>query len=195
MINDIELFESSQDPQDEVRADEQEQEVADDTTAIPYGVEFKLNPGIKKVWAIHLEITALVVLAIVCALNTFFPESIFTISTMTINYVIVGLLALWILIFGVIGTKLEYNFSSYTIEEDALVIKKGAFVRKTTLIPYTRIQHTGHDQGVIMNHYGLIQLNIATASGLFTLDGLEAWKADELAHLIARAVQNAREDM
>ncbi len=194
MPNIDEKFESQSEVSEEIYEDEK-QVVEQDDSPIPYGKEFKLNPAIKKVWAIHLLITAGIVLSIVEFLNLVFPDTILGFGTDIVSYVIIGLLALWILVFGVIGITLEYGFSSYIVEKDALVIKKGAFIRKTTLIPYIRIQHTGHDQGVIMNSYGLIQLNIATASGLFTIDGLEAWKADELAHLVARAVQQSREDM
>ncbi len=162
---------------------------------IPFGEEFKLNPSIKKVWYWHAAILVAVVVGSWSTIAHFISLAIPGFSVYVSDAIVYGILGAWILLFNVIGGILQYNFSSYTIGEDALIIKTGAFIRKTTLIPYVRIQHTGHEQGIIMNHYGLVQLTIATASATFTLDGLEKARADKLTELIAHAVEHAREDV
>ncbi len=170
-----------------------EASVAD--SSMEFGKEFKLNPYIKRVWYIHAAIF-IVSMVVVWEITTFYlPDVILGLPIYITDYVLYGLLAVWFIFFNVIGGFLQYNFSSYTVEKDAIVIKTGAFIRKTTLIPYVRIQHTGHEEGVIMNHYGLVQLSIATASSLFVLDGLEKERADELTAMIAYAVERAREDV
>ncbi len=165
------------------------------TDEIVYGKEFKLNPAIKKVWYIHALILVVSVLALWNFVEGFFDLFEYRLIVDISQYVIYGALLVWVLVFVVIGGYLQYRFSSYTIGKDALVIKTGAFIRKTTLIPYIRIQHTGHEQGIIMDHYGLVQLTIATASSSFVLDGLEKERANELTSLIAYAVEHAREDV
>ncbi len=108
---------------------------------IPFGEEFKLNPSIKKVWYWHAAILVVVVVGVWTAISNFLAIGLPGFSIDLSDYIVYGILAVWILLFNVVGGILQYNFSSYTIGEDALIIKTGAFIRKTTLIPYVRIQH------------------------------------------------------
>ncbi len=49
------------------------------------------------------------------------------------------------------------------LESDGLLVARGVFWHKETLIPRTRIQHTDVQQGPIARHYGMATLKVFTA--------------------------------
>ncbi len=158
-------------------------------------VAFKLDPDIKKVWYIRGIVNCLIASIIVSGLAYFIGDYVPSPITNYLEPLLDGLILLYFVLNTLIGSHLQYKFSSYVICEDAFEIKRGAFLRRTTLIPYRRIQHTQHKQGPLMKHFGLKELTVATASSSFTLDGLKEDRARELAELVASKVEAIREDV
>ena len=58
---------------------------------------------------------------------------------------------------------LEYRYSSFLLDGDAIEIRRGALFRHVISVPRSRVQHTDVSQGPLERRYGLGTLHIYTA--------------------------------
>ena len=68
--------------------------------------------------------------------------------------------------------SLSYRHYSYRIDEQAIEIRSGVFIRRVTTVPRSRVQHTDVAQGPIERRYGLGTLVVYTAGSHFARVGL-----------------------
>lgn len=76
-------------------------------------------------------------------------------------YIVAGIIVLWIFIF--ILLKKSFKFRSYALREHDIFYRHGILSRKTTIIPFNRIQHIAINEGFISRYFKLAQLQIFTA--------------------------------
>jgi uncharacterized protein len=75
---------------------------------------------------------------------------------------------------------LEYRYTSYRVDRDAIEIRKGVVWRSVIDVSRSRIQHTDVSQGPLERNFGLATLHIFTAGtehSEVTLAGLEHTRA------------------
>jgi hypothetical protein len=74
-----------------------------------------------------------------------------------------GIAALLILFLVWFMPRRRYRAWGYDLGEDELVVKHGLLVRKTTVVPFGRVQHIDIAQGPIERIFGLTTLVLNTA--------------------------------
>ena len=70
-----------------------------------------------------------------------------------------------ILVFSFIVTYFGYFKMAFALREKDIYYKKGLIFRKTTIIPFNRIQHCEVNHGPVDRMFGLASLKIFTAGG------------------------------
>lgn len=83
-----------------------------------------------------------------------------------------------------------YTSLGWRLDEAALLVRRGVLVRTVTAIPLSRIQHVDVRQGPLEQLFGLVRLQVHTASGLGadgTIAGLEPDDAEKLRATLTRA--------
>jgi membrane protein YdbS with pleckstrin-like domain len=84
----------------------------------------------------------------------------------------------------------RYRSWRYRFGPDSLELRRGVWWHVSTSVPYHRIQQVDVNQGPIQRHYGMVELQLRTASAgtESTLPGIPMADADELrGWLAARA--------
>lgn len=86
---------------------------------------------------------------------------------------LLGLLAAGPLVWlAAVWPSLSYRHYSYRIDEQAIEIRSGVFIRRVTTVPRSRVQHTDVGQGPIERRFGLGTLVVYTAGSHFARVGL-----------------------
>lgn len=77
----------------------------------------------------------------------------------------------------------RYAHMGYRVDDDAVLVARGSFFRRETLVPFARIQHLDVQRGPIERAYGLASLHMSTAgahNGTVVLPGLAPETAEQL---------------
>ncbi len=76
-------------------------------------------------------------------------------------------LGIWLLVFvlALVVNGITFKYKGYALRNKDLVYKSGWIWRKTTTIPFNRIQHCELSQGPLEKYLDLSKLNIYTAGG------------------------------
>ena len=77
----------------------------------------------------------------------------------------------------------RYRQKGYAVRDRDISYKTGLINRKTTTIPFNRVQHCDIKQGIISRYFGLSKLNVYTAGGAksdLSIPGLNLEKAQKL---------------
>lgn len=103
-----------------------------------------------------------------------------------------------ILIVGGLITWLQlirYRYKGYAMRTHDIVFRTGLFWRKTTVLPFNRIQHAEVTHGPLQRRFGLATLKFFTAGGAsvdLSIAGLRAQEAEALREDILRRSADAR---
>ncbi len=140
----------------------------------------KVDPKAVKSWRIGRTIFFLLVLVAAVPGEIFLAlsgwQSFWRIFIMAGIGLFVCYLAVGLVIFPVI----EYKQWGYRVEADKVVIRHGIFFLKKTVIPIIRIQNITVSQGPINRKLGLYEVEMALASGSFSIEGLDRETADSI---------------
>lgn len=140
----------------------------------------KVNPKAIKSWRIGRGIFFLIVLIMAIPGEIFLGisgwDSLWRLIIMAAIGALVCYLAVGLVIFPII----EYRQWGYKVEEDKVVIRHGIFFIKKTIIPVIRIQNITVSQGPINRKLGLYEVEMALASGSFSIEGLDKETADAI---------------
>ena len=101
-------------------------------------------------------------------------------------------------IFYFILLKKSFNFRSYAIREHDIFYRHGILSRKTTIIPFIRIQHIAINEGFIERYYKLSQLQIFTAgsdANDLKISGLLKEDAEKIKELILGTIKIKTEEV
>lgn len=77
----------------------------------------------------------------------------------------------------------RYRFKGYALREHDIAFRTGLFWRKTTLLPFDRVQHAEVTQGPLQRRFDLATLKFYTAGGSsvdLKIDGLHTNQAERL---------------
>jgi hypothetical protein len=94
-----------------------------------------------------------------------------------------AVLALW-------WPHLSWQALGWHLGEHELLVRRGVLVRTVTAIPRSRVQHVDLRQGPLEQAFGLVRLEVHTASGLGAdglIPGLEPEEAQRLRHALTGA--------
>ena len=97
--------------------------------------------------------------------------------------IIVGVLwafVVYCLVGLILYPPIEYKRWGYYIDQEKVVIRRGLFFLKQTIVPIIRIQNITISQGPINRHLGLYTVEIALASGSHEIVGLNQETADSI---------------
>ncbi len=89
---------------------------------------------------------------------------------------------------------LRYRHWRYRLDDDALILQHGVWIRRLSMTPYFRVQNVDVAAGPLERWLGLKRLTIHTASASSdaSIPGLDADDADELRRrILARAGRDA----
>lgn len=90
-----------------------------------------------------------------------------TTSLTSANFLVNGLFVLSVLLvlFGVVTSWINYISCKYTLDENALSIRRGILNKKEVFIPYRQIENINIDQTLNFKMMGISKLTIETAGG------------------------------
>jgi len=137
-----------------------------------------LSPDYLKVSLISTGIFFLILFGILCGIY-FFAE-------FDIPYLLQwGVIGLWVFLFtfSLWHTWRNFKVQGFLVREHDITYRTGVFFRKTTVIPYNRIQHCEVRQGPIERRFKLRKLEVFTAGGEssdLTIPGLGGDRAEQL---------------
>lgn len=131
-----------------------------------------VDPSAKKLWMIHGTIFTAISLAIACFVFFVIYEHFW------IFFIVVGIGILSIFISPII----EYKQWRFAITQECVDIIHGLFWVTRTVIPVNRVQHISISQGVIQKKFNLTNVDIFTASGKHTIEGILKEQAEEIAN-------------
>lgn len=100
----------------------------------------------------------------------------------------VGGLITWLML-------IRYRHKGYAMRAHDIVFRTGLFWRKTTVLPFNRIQHAEVTHGPLQRRFGLATLKFFTAGGAsvdLSIEGLLAPDAEALREDILRRSADAR---
>lgn len=146
-----------------------------------------LHPQVVLAWRLSGLLTALLLTAIVAALETLLltPRGLVLIAPR----VIVGLVAILGITKALVWPGLRYRHWRWQIEPDRVLIERGVLWRSRSLIPRVRIQHVDTRSSPLQRWLGLSSLIIYTAGTRgadVEIPGLAAADAEALREQLAR---------
>ncbi len=109
--------------------------------------------------------------------------------------VVGGILFLFVLIS--ILSILGFRHKAYAIREHDILFKTGLIFRRTTALPFNRVQHSEINQGPIERNFDLAQLEIFTAGGSqsdLTIPGLLNEEAQRIKAFIMEKTRTNHEE-
>ncbi|MEO0262868.1 MAG: PH domain-containing protein [candidate division WOR-3 bacterium] len=123
---------------------------------IKIGEEFKPSTKLKKIYRIYL-----LSLIIIGVLSWYIPFMIFV----PLLEVKIGIsIPLWlIIIFIIYWVEKLYESISYKLTEDEIIMKRGVWFKKKSIVPYLKITNIDITQGPLLRKFGLANIHIQTA--------------------------------
>lgn len=137
-----------------------------------------INPSAKKLWMIHGTILTAILLAISIFIFIVIYHQIW------IFLIVAGIGILSVFVFPII----EYKQWRFAITQECVDIIHGLFWVTRSVIPVNRVQHISISQGVIQKKFNLTNVDIYTASGKHTIEGILREQAEEIAAHLNRIV-------
>jgi hypothetical protein len=95
---------------------------------------------------------------------------------------------IFLTISGWISMNLGFKSSGYALRDKDILYKRGWFIRKTRIVPITRIQHVSLQSGPIERKFGLASISIYTAGSQeadFTIRGISGQTAQQIKEWIS----------
>ena len=138
-------------------------------------VELKpIMPDYKKVMYFgHIIFYVITFIIITCLLIFAFDEP----NEKRIAYIMYGV---WLVLFiiSILLVNGQFKIKAFGLRERDIMYRTGLIWRKTTTIPFNRIQHSEIKEGPIAKRFGLCTLNVYTAGGAqsdMKIPGLHHW--------------------
>jgi len=104
--------------------------------------------------------------------------------------VVVGLTLLGLaVLLALFWPALRYQYFTYSVREQDLLVERGVVIRRKSSIPHNRIQHVDTRQGPIERVLGLSSLAVYTAAGMSadgSIPGLATGQAEAIRDELSR---------
>lgn len=150
-----------------------------------------LPQSVKKMWLLINLLGLAVILIVAVVINIFLKFDWQNPILLGLNGV-VGILLI-IAIVDIVLIPYNYHFYKYILNEDAISVYKGFFLRKSETIPLNRIQNVDTRQGPILRLFHLHNIVIVTAANAFKIEGISEDVAQYLRAQLISAARQARE--
>ncbi|CUW09217.1 PH domain-containing protein [Leuconostoc gasicomitatum] len=150
-----------------------------------------LPKSAKKIWLIHNMIVFVIFLAIGLIINIFLKFNWHSPLVLGVNG-LCGIILL-LVIGNIILIPYHYRFYKYMLNQEAISIYKGFFLRKSQTIPLNRIQNVDTVQGPILQICHLQNVSIVTAAHAFKIEAINEDVAHYLRDQLITAARQARE--
>ena len=150
-----------------------------------------LNKAYLRVDLIGLWLFRLMVLGVFLA-YTFFVEGF----PPVVRWSIAGLWVFLLLLTTVLR-YLGFRIKGYAVRQHDLMYRRGLLFRSVTVVPFTRIQHSEVEQGVIERQFGLSSLSVFTAGGSLSdlvIPGLKREDAERIRNFLSQKVAADEEE-
>ena len=111
--------------------------------------------------------------------------------TTFLAYWVPGMLG--VLILSLWWIYLSHQYRGYAIREHDILYKSGVIWRKTTILPFIRIQHVETQQGVLQRKFDLAKLQLFTAGGQradLTINGMELAITEGIKSRLLKKIQS-----
>jgi membrane protein YdbS with pleckstrin-like domain len=145
-----------------------------------------LHASYWKVIVLNICITLLTITIAVTLLFYLSKESQAYILPVVLGIIFFG--TVLILIF-----RLSFKRRGLAVRDKDIIYSSGILSSKTTIVPFSRIQHVALNQGIFSRMYKLAALQVFTAggaSGNITIHGLPLEKANKIKELLAKRLDN-----
>lgn len=86
---------------------------------------------------------------------------------------------------------LGFRIKGYAVRQHDLMYRRGLLFRSVTVVPFTRIQHSEVEQGLIERQFGLSSLSVFTAGGSqsdLAIPGLKKEDAERIRNFLSQKV-------
>lgn len=153
----------------------------------------KLDKRILVSWRISRLIGILIVGVILMVAIYILSRQSFFERYMLQGYIIAGVILSYMLVTLYLFPAIEYRQWGYIISDDRIEIRHGIFLIKITVIPIVRIQHITISQGPINRRLGISTINVHTASGVFSIEGISCEYASAMADMLKSKLYNRLE--
>lgn len=113
-----------------------------------------------------------------------------------VSLLVSGVMVLLLLV-NTLLVWLGFKIKGYAVRQHDLMYRTGLIFRKTTVIPYSRIQHSEIQQGFIDRQFGLARLAVFTAGGSqsdLTIPGLTRDRAESIRTFVSEKVEGDEEE-
>ncbi|MEQ8704757.1 MAG: PH domain-containing protein [Phaeodactylibacter sp.] len=106
---------------------------------------------------------------------------------------------LWVflLLLATLLRYLGFRIKGYAVRQHDLMYRRGLLFRTVTVVPFTRIQHSEVEQGVIERQFGLSSLSVFTAGGSqsdLAIPGLKREDAERIRNFLAQKLASDEEE-
>lgn len=103
-------------------------------------------------------------------------------------------LGIWLVlaILNIIRIQRSFRVMGYALRQHDIAFKRGVLVRRTTIVPYTRLQHAEISQGLLQQMVDISSLHLYTAGGSaadLTIPGLTPDEANRLRDYILNKIR------
>lgn len=165
-----------------------------DTRELPRARDLTLN-SLPEEYRREIIVQSLITLGILTVISLI-PQLIFVIDPLVRRWLL--LIPTLVLALGGLITALlliRYRHKGYAMREHDIVFRAGLFWRKTTVLPFNRIQHAEVTHGPLQRRFGLATLKFFTAGGAsvdLNIEGLRSADAEALREDILLRSANAR---
>jgi uncharacterized protein len=145
-----------------------------------------LDPRVRTYWLIEGLIGTGVLAAFVIA-STVIAALVDASTVAWLIGVIGGLVVLAATALAVLVPRLDYQYYRYEVTDLGLYVAKGWLWRRHQVVPHARVQTVETTVGPLMRAFGLVSVDITTASssGGLTIPGLTPEVADRLVQELA----------
>ena len=115
------------------------------------------------------------------------------------NWLRWGIAGLWVflLLASTLIRYLGFKIKGYAVRQHDLMYRQGLLFRTLTVVPFSRIQHSEVQQGVIERQFGLASLSVYTAGGSqsdIVIPGLKQEQAEQIRQLLSQKLAADEEE-
>lgn len=110
-----------------------------------------------------------------------------------------GVVGLWsfLLVLTTIIRFYGFRIKGYAVRQHDIMYRRGLLFRTLTVVPFTRIQHSEVQQGVIERQFGLARLAVFTAGGSqsdLLIPGLKLEQAEQIRQFLSKKLAADEEE-
>lgn len=148
-----------------------------------------LHPRVRIVWALRAVVLALVAGAVVVAVDRAF---------LGVGPRLAAVVAATVAVVGAALAALRYRRWRFSLDDDALELRRGVLTHVETTVPYVRVQHVDTRRGPVERGVGLARVVVYTAGSRgadVTVPGLSPDRARDLRDALRdRAIESTEGD-